>query len=293
MEEVFYSYRFVCEYCGHTNPWRPLPVDEAMGADWRKKQFEKGKFGINMKGKCTQCGKVQSWKVKHNYSIVVGYILLGLVLCVLITGFLNMYSTDIGNVVRYFIFIGPVVGFILGYKKLAKAKSAQLASNSKPEIVWHNDLLLKIQTTDKDVFLVAMTQLVAVLNALLEVNTVATLTEFNRISEQMEKITKAKKKAMNRAQDKSQKKVKTNDNLDRETYINRSVNDLCLIFGGVALNPANLEKHRDWIRNVGQDLYNLHGFSAMQEVFQQVKTHYPMFQSALSQFWDGIGDWAD
>ena len=289
-ENVFYSYRFVCEYCGHTNPWRPLMVDEAMGTAWRKKQFEKGKFGINTKGKCTQCGKAQSWKVKHNYSIVVGYSLLGLVLCVLITGFLNLYSTDIAYVVRYFIFIGPVIGFILGYKKLSKAKSAQLASNSKPEIVWHDDLLLKIQTTDKDDFLVAITQLAEIFNALLKGNSTETLTEFNRMSEEFERIKKVKEVL---SQDKPQKQVKTYGNPDRKTHINRAVNDLCSIFSGVALNPANLEKNRDWIRNVGQDLYNLHGFSAMQEVFLQVKARYPMFQSALSRFWDGVGDWAD
>ena len=86
--------------------------------------------------------------------------------------------------------------------------------------------------------------------------------------------------------------VKTYSNPDYSTHVEMAVNDLCGICGSAVLS-RNIEKDRQWIRNVGQDLYNTHGFRAMQDVFIQVKNRYPMFQSALSQFWDGVGGWVD
>jgi len=80
----------------------------------------------------------------------------------------------------------------------------------------------------------------------------------------------------------------TYSNSDYTTHINMAVNDLCAIFGG-----GSFANNRQWIRSVGQDLYDTHGFKAMQDVFIQVKNRYPMFQSSLSQLWDGVGDWAD
>ena len=56
---------------------------------------------------------------------------------------------------------------------------------------------------------------------------------------------------------------------------------------------GSLASNREWVRNVGQDLYDAHGFGAMQEVFINVKTRYPAAQSQLSSIWDGVGGWAD
>ena len=84
----------------------------------------------------------------------------------------------------------------------------------------------------------------------------------------------------------------TYSNPDYTTHVNMAVNDLCAIYGS-AVFGGGLGNNRQWIRAVGQDLYDTHGFRAMQEVFIQVKNYYPMFQSALSEIWDGVGDWAD
>jgi hypothetical protein len=56
---------------------------------------------------------------------------------------------------------------------------------------------------------------------------------------------------------------------------------------------GSLSSNREWIRNVAQDLYDVHGFDAMQEVFINVITRYPNAQSQLSNIWDGVGGWAD
>ena len=85
---------------------------------------------------------------------------------------------------------------------------------------------------------------------------------------------------------------KTYNDTNRTSHINMATNDLCSIFGSAALS-GNLDKNREWIRNVGQDLFDAHGFSAMQEVFINVKNRYPMFQEKLSSIWDGVGGWAD
>ena len=67
-----------------------------------------------------------------------------------------------------------------------------------------------------------------------------------------------------------------------------ATNDLC----GMCAS-GSLASNREWVRSVGQDLYDAHGFSAMQETFINVKTRYPMAQSQLSALWDGVGGWAD
>jgi hypothetical protein len=88
------------------------------------------------------------------------------------------------------------------------------------------------------------------------------------------------------------KEIKTYSNPDRATHINMATNDLCAMCGTAALG-GNIDENREWIRYVGQDLYDTHGFSAMQEVFINVKNRYPMFQAKLSAMWDGVGGWAD
>jgi hypothetical protein len=80
----------------------------------------------------------------------------------------------------------------------------------------------------------------------------------------------------------------TYNHADRRTHINMATNDIASICASGSLNS----KH-EWIRNVGQDLYNAHGFDAMQEVFINMKTRYPAAQSQLSSIWDGVGGWAD
>lgn len=81
---------------------------------------------------------------------------------------------------------------------------------------------------------------------------------------------------------------KTYNNPDRKKHIDMATNDL----SGMAAS-GSLLKNREWVRNVAQDLYDAHGFSAMQEVFINVKTRYPEAQSQLSPLWDGVGGWAD
>ncbi|MDL2289261.1 hypothetical protein LJB83_00670 [Clostridia bacterium OttesenSCG-928-F22] len=82
--------------------------------------------------------------------------------------------------------------------------------------------------------------------------------------------------------------AKTYNHADRNTHITMATNDIASMCasGGLANN-------REWVRNVGQDLYDAHGFGAMQEVFINVKNRYPAAQSQLSQTWDGVGGWAD
>lgn len=81
---------------------------------------------------------------------------------------------------------------------------------------------------------------------------------------------------------------KTYNDPDRKAHINMATDDLASMAAS-----GNLAKNRDWVRNVAQDLYDAHGFSAMQEVFINVKTRYPMMQTQLSSLWDGVGGWAD
>lgn len=85
---------------------------------------------------------------------------------------------------------------------------------------------------------------------------------------------------------------KTYGNPDRATHIRMAVNDFNSICGSAMLD-VDLESNKEWIRNVGQDLYDAHGFPAMQEVFFAVKQRYPMLQGQLSSVWNGVGDWAD
>lgn len=81
---------------------------------------------------------------------------------------------------------------------------------------------------------------------------------------------------------------KTYNDPDRRKHITMATNDLaCMCASG------SLTNNREWVRNVGQDLYDAHGFEAMQEVFINVKTRYPGAQSQLSSIWDGVGGWAD
>lgn len=81
---------------------------------------------------------------------------------------------------------------------------------------------------------------------------------------------------------------KTYNDPDRAKHIRMATNDLC----GMCAS-GSLQSNREWVRNVGQDLYDAHGFSAMQETFINVKSCYPMAQSQLSSIWDGVGGWAD
>lgn len=90
------------------------------------------------------------------------------------------------------------------------------------------------------------------------------------------------------AEEKVLPKAKTYNHADRNTHIKMATNDIaCLCATG------SLGSKREWIRNVGQDIYNAHGFGAMQEVFINVKNRYPAAQSQLSSIWDGVGGWAD
>jgi hypothetical protein len=81
---------------------------------------------------------------------------------------------------------------------------------------------------------------------------------------------------------------KTYNDPDRRKHITMATNDLASMCAS-----GSLASNREWVRNVGQDLYDAHGFEAMQEVFINVKTRYPAAQSQLSAIWDGVGGWAD
>lgn len=82
--------------------------------------------------------------------------------------------------------------------------------------------------------------------------------------------------------------AKTYNDANRKTHINMATNDIASLCAS-----GSLDSKREWIRDVGQDLYNAHGFDAMQEVFMNVKNRYPASQAKLSSLWDGVGDWAD
>jgi hypothetical protein len=81
--------------------------------------------------------------------------------------------------------------------------------------------------------------------------------------------------------------AKTYNNPDRKIHIVMATNDL----RGMAAS-GTLDQHRQWVRDVGQDLYDAHGFEAMREVFLNVKTRCPEAQRQLSALWDGVGGWA-
>jgi len=80
---------------------------------------------------------------------------------------------------------------------------------------------------------------------------------------------------------------------DRSTHIKMATNDLSSIFSNVALGGNLTQQQVQWIKDVGEDLYNAHGFEAMQEVFINVNNRYPQITSLFSKLWDGIGGWAD
>ncbi|MGF7119224.1 hypothetical protein [Methanobacterium oryzae] len=86
---------------------------------------------------------------------------------------------------------------------------------------------------------------------------------------------------------------KTYNDPDKSTHINMATNDLASIFSNVALGGNLTQEQGHWIKNVGEDLYNAHGFDAMQEVFINVKNRYPSVTSLFSKLWDGVGGWAD
>ena len=81
---------------------------------------------------------------------------------------------------------------------------------------------------------------------------------------------------------------KTYSNPDRATHIRMATNDLCAMCAS-----GSLAQNRQWVRDVGQDLYDTHGFSAMQETYFNVSKRYPAGGSQLSALWDSVGDWAD
>jgi len=89
-------------------------------------------------------------------------------------------------------------------------------------------------------------------------------------------------------EEKKMPEAMTYNNPDRRTHINMATNDIASMCAS-----GKLASNREWIRNVGQDLYDAHGFGAMQEVFINIKTRYPAAQSQLSSIWDGVGGWAD
>lgn len=90
------------------------------------------------------------------------------------------------------------------------------------------------------------------------------------------------------AEEKVLPQAKTYNHTDRKTHINMATNDIAAMCAS-----GSLASNREWIRNVGQDLFDAHGFTAMQEVFINLKTRYPVVQSQLSSIWDGVGGWAD
>jgi hypothetical protein len=76
--------------------------------------------------------------------------------------------------------------------------------------------------------------------------------------------------------------AKTYNNADFRIHVTMAVNDLV---------GCPLSSSRNWVRNVGEDLYNAHGMEAMQEVFNIIKARSPEKQGELSDIWNGIGDW--
>ncbi|HHT25103.1 MAG TPA: hypothetical protein GXZ76_06275 [Clostridiaceae bacterium] len=80
---------------------------------------------------------------------------------------------------------------------------------------------------------------------------------------------------------------------DYQEHVTMAVNDLSAMCGTAVLGGTPLEKNRDYIRNLGKELYNAHGMKAMQDVFFTVTERYPVLCSQLSSIWNGVGDWAD
>lgn len=81
---------------------------------------------------------------------------------------------------------------------------------------------------------------------------------------------------------------RTYNNPDRATHIRMAINDLSSMCAS-----GSIARNSEWVRNVGQDLYDTHGFSAMQETYSGVTKRYPICGSLLSKIWNGVGDWAD
>lgn len=94
---------------------------------------------------------------------------------------------------------------------------------------------------------------------------------------------------------------------DYQQHVTMAVKDLSAMCGtafveamvdhssvtGTAFSGGYLEKNRDYIRNLGKELYEAHGMKAMQDVFAAVTERYPVLRSQLSSIWNGVGDWAD
>ncbi|MBQ6098323.1 MAG: hypothetical protein IJL02_00485 [Methanobrevibacter sp.] len=81
---------------------------------------------------------------------------------------------------------------------------------------------------------------------------------------------------------------RTYNHPDYRTHVKMATDDLRTI-----CNTGALYEREDWVKDVGWDLYDAHGFTAMQEVFMNVKTTNPQCQLPLSAIWDGVGGWAD
>jgi len=83
-------------------------------------------------------------------------------------------------------------------------------------------------------------------------------------------------------------KAATYNDADYATHVRMATKDISSICAG-----QGLIANKDWVRNVGQDLFTAHGFKAMQDVFMNVTNRYPAAHSQLSSIWDGVGGWAD
>ena len=81
---------------------------------------------------------------------------------------------------------------------------------------------------------------------------------------------------------------KTFNDPDRQKHIDMVTNNLSSMFVSGSINS-----NKEWVQNLGQDLYDAHGLDAMHQVYVNIKTKHPKIHRQLSEYWNGIGGWLD
>ena len=188
-------YNFICEHCGKDTGKQKitfsisradpdeLKIDNGsyiLPQDYYEKMINKVKVSLNeristfkefvnngeyqkcidsggyLNGKCTSCGKYQSWMSKGSSKYLWGYPLLFGCIIIALFGFLVIFKKDAdefmnkyGVYVILIILIGSIIGFIFGLLKYRKIKNdiKRIKQKRLPVIVWPDENQFEISQT--------------------------------------------------------------------------------------------------------------------------------------------------
>lgn len=79
-----------------------------------------------------------------------------------------------------------------------------------------------------------------------------------------------------------------------EYSVNLAIHDLSMVVANKLplFAPLSVDEAKA-MRGIGEKLAASGGFSALQNAYMGFNSKYPMYGTALSQAWDGVGGWAD